>query len=202
MTGIEIFLIIVGVIALAISFFGDKIFENKEETNSFDNKFNDEIIQQKVSAAIDGIIDEKVESTEIKIEKILNEKIMTVGEYSDNVISEIDKNHNEVMFLYGMLNDKEKEVKNTLIDIENIKKSIKKIEVEKENKAQEKNVITEKTYENKSEEKKNIRSNSGRNNQGKANLSKNNSAKNVTSKQSKNSNSLLLAHLIISCSLT
>ena len=137
MSGIEIFLIVVGMIAIAISFFDISIFVNKEEINSFESKFNDEILEQKVSEAIDGIIESKVESTEVKIEKMLNEKIMTVGEYSENVISEIDKNHNEVMFLYGMLNDKEKEVKNTLIDIENIKKSIKKIEVEKSNNTSE-----------------------------------------------------------------
>lgn len=186
MSGIEIFLIVVGMIAIAISFFDVKIFENKEEVNNFESKLNDEILEQKVSEAIDGIIDRKVESTEVKIEKILNEKIMTVGEYSENVISEIDKNHNEVMFLYGMLNDKEKEVKNTLIDIENIKKSIKKIEVEKSNGATENSEgVKEEANVNTAEgaNKQNI-SNSNKqdlvkNKSGKSNINnKNNSGKN------------------------
>ena len=177
MSGIEIFLIVVGMIAIAISFFDVKIFENKEEVNNFESKLNDEILEQKVSEAIDGIIDRKVESTEVKIEKILNEKIMTVGEYSENVISEIDKNHNEVMFLYGMLNDKEKEVKNTLIDIENIKKSIKKIEVEKDNATTENSEsIKEEAIVNRAEvtNKQNVR------NTEKQNLEKNKSGKSIT----------------------
>ena len=49
---------------------------------------------------------------------------MAVGDYSDNVLKEIDKNHDEVMFLYSMLNEKEKEVKNAVNDVENIKRSI------------------------------------------------------------------------------
>lgn len=129
MTGIEIFLIVIGVLAFGISFLCDKQLKKMDnKSQDYGKDISDEFIHKKINEVIDEIIDEKVESTEVKIEKILNEKIMTVGEYSDNVISEIDKNHNEVMFLYGMLSDKEKEVKNTLIDIENIKKSIKKAE--------------------------------------------------------------------------
>lgn len=134
MAGIEIFLIVVGSFAIVISFACEKQFKKIDgESGNYSTEIDDELIQKKINEVIDEIIDEKVESTEVKIEKILNEKIMTVGEYSDNVISEIDKNHNEVMFLYGMLSDKEKEVKNTLIDIENIKKSIKKAEIEQNN---------------------------------------------------------------------
>lgn len=195
MSGIEIFLIVVGLLAIAISFFDVKIFENKEEVNNFESKLNDEILEQKVSEAIDGIIDRKVESTEVKIEKILNEKIMTVGEYSENVISEIDKNHNEVMFLYGMLNDKEKEVKNTLIDIENIKKSIKKIEVEKSNSASE--AIKEESNDNlvpisDKQDIKSTKQNLDKNKPTKSNTNnKNNSGKNSKIRNNSNSKSNL-----------
>lgn len=214
MSGIEIFLVVVGIIAIAVSFFDINIFKNDEEVNSFESKFNDEILQQKVSEAIDGIIDRKVESTEVKIEKILNEKIMTVGEYSENVISEIDKNHNEVMFLYGMLNDKEKEVKNTLIDIENIKKSIKKIEVEKSNSTQEisdtikeesnVNYVDQVSKQNTNKQdlmkNKSVKSNTGnKNNSGKNNKIRNNSESKVgksnltgTKSSGKNNNEKIL----------
>jgi uncharacterized protein YbjQ (UPF0145 family) len=44
------------------------------------------------------------------MEKISNEKIMAISEYSDTVLDAMDKTHNEIMFLYSMLNDKHKEL--------------------------------------------------------------------------------------------
>ena len=40
------------------------------------------------------------------MEKDSNGKIMNINEYSDSVLDSISKTHNEVMFLYSMLNDK------------------------------------------------------------------------------------------------
>lgn len=129
MTGIEIFLIMAGIIAIVGSFvFSERLEKADTNTGNVMDKLNEEAIQKKVDEAVDSILDEKVEATEVRIEKILNEKIMTVGEYSDNVISDISKSHDEVMFLYGMLNDKEKDIKKAVIDVENLKKSIKQKE--------------------------------------------------------------------------
>lgn len=129
MTGMEIFLIMTGIIAIVGSFvFSERLEKADTNTGNVMDKLNEEAIQKKVNEAVDSILDEKVEETEVRIEKILNEKIMTVGEYSDNVISDISKSHDEVMFLYGMLNDKEKDIKKAVIDVENLKKSIKKKE--------------------------------------------------------------------------
>lgn len=129
MTGMEIFLIMVGIIAIVGSFvFSEKLEKADINTGNVMDKMSEEAIQKKVDEVVDSILDEKVEATEVKIEKILNKKIMTVGEYSDNVISDINKSHDEVMFLYGMLNDKEKEIKKAVIDVENLKKSIRQKE--------------------------------------------------------------------------
>lgn len=129
MTGMEIFLIMAGIIAIVGSFvFSERLEKADTNTGNVMDKLNEEAIQKKVDEAVDSILDEKVEATEVRIEKILNEKIMTVGEYSDNVISDISKSHDEVMFLYGMLNDKEKDIKKAVIDVENLKKSIKQKE--------------------------------------------------------------------------
>ncbi len=126
MTGIEIFLILIGITAIICSFVFSKTLDKLQSTpDNTTQVINEKEIEKKINEKIDSFIDEKMESTQVEIERIMNEKIMTVAEYSDNVISDIDKNHDEVMFLYGMLNDKEKDVKNILIDIENIKKSVK-----------------------------------------------------------------------------
>ncbi len=39
---------------------------------------------------------------------------MAVSEFSDQILEKIDRNHEEVVFLYKMLNDKEKEIKETV----------------------------------------------------------------------------------------
>ena len=48
----------------------------------------------------------RIEESERSMERISNEKIMAVGEYSDTVLEEIHKSHEEVVFLYDMLKNK------------------------------------------------------------------------------------------------
>ena len=40
------------------------------------------------------------------MEKLSNEKIMAISEFSDTIMDSMNKTHNEIMFLYSMLNDK------------------------------------------------------------------------------------------------
>jgi DNA-binding NarL/FixJ family response regulator len=54
---------------------------------------------------------------------------MAMGEYSDDIQTKISQNHDEVMFLYNMLNDKEEVLKNTIRDIEAVKASVKKMAI-------------------------------------------------------------------------
>lgn len=49
---------------------------------------------------------QQIEKSERSMERISNEKIMAVGEYSDTVLDEIHKSHEEVVFLYDMLKNK------------------------------------------------------------------------------------------------
>ena len=63
-----------------------------------------------------------IESVNDSLCHLSNEKIMNVNEYGDMVLDRIDKNHSEVVFLYGMLTDKEKELKQLIITPEQIKK--------------------------------------------------------------------------------
>lgn len=140
MTGIQIFLIFVGILAIVCSFvFAEKLESkdnsiNKKVLNQDIEKLTKDIVNEQVNKEVDRIIDDKIEVTEVEIEKISNEKILAMGDYYETVIGEISKSHDEVMFLYGMLNDKEKDIKNTVRDIENVKKSIVHIsEMAKEN---------------------------------------------------------------------
>lgn len=65
-----------------------------------------ESVREKVSDIVDETIGYSIEKTERAMERVANEKIMAVNEYSDTVLEEINKNHKEVTFLYDMLNDK------------------------------------------------------------------------------------------------
>lgn len=133
MTGIEIFLIIVGIGLVVSSFIITEKIEEKtsvEEAETNLANVTEEVMRQQIDIAAQNVVDETVEKTEVMLDKISSEKIMAVSEYSDTVLKEINKNHDEVMFLYSMLNDKEKEIKNTVRDIENVKKTVKDIKEE------------------------------------------------------------------------
>ncbi|MBR6302753.1 MAG: hypothetical protein IKR35_02760 [Lachnospiraceae bacterium] len=90
---------------------------------------------------IDGVIDESIEyaqeKTERSLERISNEKIMAVNEYSDTVLDEINKNHNEVMFLYDMLSSKHEDLKNTVSEANVVAKTAKENALEAKDAAQD-----------------------------------------------------------------
>ena len=135
MTILEIILLAAGALLIAASFF----FPEKEEASSIENI--DALVREEVKASIEAesenmrrhvedVVDEAVsyaeEKTERTLERITNEKIMAVNEYSDTVLDEINKNHKEVMFLYDMLNDKQKNLKNTVTEASEAAKEVQK----------------------------------------------------------------------------
>jgi hypothetical protein len=75
-------------------------------------------IKQQVDDTVEEAVGYAMEKTERSLERISNEKIMAVNEYSDTVLAEIQKNHQEVMFLYDMLNDKHTNLKQTATVVE------------------------------------------------------------------------------------
>ena len=113
MAAVEIFLILAGMVAIASSFiFSDKLLINDKKLNEEIEKATEERVRSQVDKAVDHILDDKIENTEAEINKISNERLLEMGDYYKTVSDEISKNHDEVMFLYGMLNDKEKDIKN------------------------------------------------------------------------------------------
>ena len=78
---------------------------------------------------VDDVVNEAVayamEKTERSLERLSNEKIMAINEYSDTVLSEIHRNHEEAMFLYDMLNTKHTNLKDT---VSKVTKTVKEAE--------------------------------------------------------------------------
>ncbi len=120
---IEIIMIVLG-IALVVA--GYVIPSRKEENDNIES-FSRDQVQEMVSEEVetvrdrvDGIIDETVqyaiEKAERSMDRLSNEKMMAVSEYSDTVLEQINKSHEEVVFLYGMLNDKHENLKETVAE--------------------------------------------------------------------------------------
>ena len=133
MNAIEIFLIVAGIICVMVSVvmnFSDQS-DKKEVTVSTD--LTDEQ-KNKIKQQIDTIIDDQVnglsEKTEAALDKISNTKILEMNEYAESVLGEINRNHNETVFLYDMLNEKAKEIKTTVKDANNTKRQVEKIHAE------------------------------------------------------------------------
>jgi archaellum component FlaC len=55
---------------------------------------------------------------------------MAISEYSDTVMEEINKIHNEIMFLYSMLNDKQSETAEMVSDLQRLAKQIREMDIE------------------------------------------------------------------------
>ena len=137
----ELILLIFGGIVFTVSFFlpsGGK--KEKDGISKADEEEIKEIIGREVEEAktqISDIVDETItysmEKTERSMERLTNEKIMAVNEYSDTVLEQINKNHKEAVFLYDMLNDKHENLKSTVSEAvktaSEVKKTVKDAEV-------------------------------------------------------------------------
>ena len=122
---LEIVLLFAGGIIFILSFFiPDKKRETAGQTKAVAKEEISELVSkelQSVRSHVDDVVEESVtyamEKTERALERLSNEKIMAVSEYSDTVLSEIHKNHEEAMFLYDMLNNKHVNLKNTVSEV-------------------------------------------------------------------------------------
>lgn len=78
---------------------------------------------------IDHMLEERTDYLVVKTDdymsKISNEKIMAVHDFTTQIMEKINNNHQEVVFLYDMLNQKEAEIKATVQVLEEEKKSLK-----------------------------------------------------------------------------
>ena len=70
------------------------------------NTFKEQQIELFNSVSEDTIV-----KTDDYLSKLSNEKIMAVSEYSDQILEKIARNHEEVVFLYNILNHKEKSLR-------------------------------------------------------------------------------------------
>lgn len=121
MNWMEAALLVLGIGAFVASFcLPERNKEEEEQGKTIDPEIIKSLVEkeladakEKVSEVVDETLEYAVEKTERASERISNEKIMAINEYSDTVLADMNKTHQEIMFLYDMLNDKHKNLKET-----------------------------------------------------------------------------------------
>ncbi|MCR5216829.1 MAG: hypothetical protein K6C69_07790 [Lachnospiraceae bacterium] len=83
-----------------------------------------EEIRSKVQAIINEEMGGMEDSTEMSLSKISNTKILEMNDYVQGVMNEINKNHQETVFMYDMLNDKSEQLKGMLYEIDQARNEI------------------------------------------------------------------------------
>jgi len=116
-----VILLIFGVVAIVLGF----VLPVGKDLEKDDKKAMESAVSQavhksiekshdKIQQEIDDKIEESLLKTERGLDRITNEKMSAISEYADTVMNDIHKNHDEVMFMYDMLNDKHKNLTSTV----------------------------------------------------------------------------------------
>lgn len=82
----------------------------------------------RIEEAIEEQIEASMDKTDRALEKETNEKIMAISEYSDTVMENMNKTHNEIMFLYNMLNDKHTELVGLASDLQRLTADVRNVQ--------------------------------------------------------------------------
>lgn len=124
MTITVVIMIIIGVIICVASFFVSEKLSNKGDNLHLDLMMVDDdyefserelrIIRRKIEDVIANQAKDILYETNESLSNMANEKTMALGDYAVAVCEQIEKNHKEVMFLYSMLDDKQKDIMKTV----------------------------------------------------------------------------------------
>lgn len=129
---LEIAMIVIGLVAVFVSF---KVSDNTVQNPVNEQKVIDNTEKRNLQSEIQEIYDkfdedikvrseDAINSAESELSHVSNEKIMGMNEYSDQVLEKMEKNHSDAVFLYNMLNEKEKELRELEKEIDTLKAGI------------------------------------------------------------------------------
>ena len=122
-------MVVIGLAAVIMSFKmtdksedkGENLQNEKDDLVSVEN--TDELYNQ-LEKKIEDRAEEMLDRTDDKLSEISNEKIMGLSEYSQQLFDKLEKNHEETVFMYNMLNEKEKELKELIHSADSTKADI------------------------------------------------------------------------------
>lgn len=122
-------LIIVGIVVIIIScFMVDRTDKKSGEfvlDTGLDTKLTDlNELKYQIEAVCQETTEGYINITENQLSQLSNEKIIAVNDFSEQVLEKIKLNHDEVVFLYNMLGEKEEELKSLMKNADKQKKLI------------------------------------------------------------------------------
>lgn len=151
LTAIEIIILIIGFLAVCISFFvGNNSNTKTAQISHVDMpEETKEQLKKEMTDYLEGKKEQTISETEEYLNRKSNEKIMEFDEFSSQIMEKINRNHEEVVFMYQMLSDKEEQLKEHLnhaskknstqaAGIERKKETLQKKVPEKEKKVEKK----------------------------------------------------------------
>ncbi len=123
MSGLEIALLLLGAVVFVVSFFLPEGKNALDSESDFSSDKVKEMVEQECKDAkirLQDMADETVsyslEKAERSMERLTNEKMMALGEYSDAIMTQINTNHQETVFMYDMLNGSKENMLGQLAD--------------------------------------------------------------------------------------
>lgn len=137
MTGIELALLLIGCVFMIGSFFVSERLSGTEINRIAELSDNElkriigkgmESAESQIDMVVDDKVEEVAEKVEIALERESNMKIMVIDEYSDTVMESMKKTHDEIMFLYSMLNDKHTEMTSLTGDLQRLAANIRNMQ--------------------------------------------------------------------------
>lgn len=125
MTGLEVSLIIIGILCICVSFFVSRRSSAEAvETPASGarpaaevwTEKDEQIVRQRMQELMQEMQAEYIEEAKGEMGRLCNEKIMAVDEFAGPILEKINNNHQEVVFMYNMLNEKQKELRTLMAE--------------------------------------------------------------------------------------
>ena len=130
MLTLEIILVVIGLGAVILSYKmwdyaghdRDSLPENETGTAKEEDVAGEK--QEEYLNQLEEAKEEALQAAADELSHLSNDKLMGMDEYSSQVLDKISKNHEEVVFLYNMLTEKEEEMKQLVRHVDAVKAQV------------------------------------------------------------------------------
>ncbi len=121
MTVWEVILLMTGFACLCASYFiargsdsSGGEYQDSQSSSAVWTEKEEQMIRNRVTKLLEEQQMDLVDRTTDELNHLCNDKIIAIDEFSRPLLEKIENNHQEVVFMYNMLNEKEKEIKKIL----------------------------------------------------------------------------------------
>lgn len=122
MLAVELIMIVIGLGTVVLSF---RVSNEQGGANtSIAASAEAENDTQQIKDEIKQYKEDMLASASEELSRLSNDKLLGMNEYSEEVLARMTKNHEEVVFLYDMLKEKEEDVKDLVHHVDSVKAQI------------------------------------------------------------------------------